>query len=165
MIKTPTIMAAVAAIAVGGAMTLSTALVSAPAAAQSVTTIWVNASEAAKAGRYSLQRGKIDEAIGYLERGLKETTSNRTRVSALSDLCIAYRLKGDAEAALKACDAALEINPRSWRAYNNRGNVHLDGQDYLSALGDYESALELKPKSKIVKKNIETVRTLVTSTE
>ena len=40
----------------------------------------------------------------------------------------------------------LKINPNNAEAYNNRGNVKKDLQDWAGALADYNQALEINPR-------------------
>lgn len=134
---------------------------SASASAQSVDTIYVSAPSEISAGSRALRRNRPTEAIRYLEKGLKKNISQESRVSGLNGLCIAYRMDGALEKAKENCSKAIALRPGYWRAYNNRANVYYDQENYLAALSDYEAALEIKPKSKLVRQNLRAVKTSV----
>ena len=111
-------------------------------------------SELMEQGTQALRQGDYERAISSFERFLKEPASKSSRVAAHSNLCIAYEFVGDLEAAVKQCNIAIKINPKHWRAYNNRGNVHLAGGDYEAATVDYQLALEINPKAEAVLENL-----------
>jgi Tfp pilus assembly protein PilF len=81
----------------------------------------------------ALSRGEIRQAIHFGEEAVNSGTSVRHRSAALSNLCAAYALDGQAERALTVCTAAIEARPDSWRAHNNFGAAQ-----WLS--GNYDAA-------------------------
>ena len=124
--------------------------------AQAGTTdiIWLHPSDLLRQGIRALHQGDLERAITSLERFLKEPASKSNRVAAHNNLCIAYQFVGDLEGAVKQCNIAIELNPKHWRAYNNRGNVHFAGGAYEAASADYQLALEIKPKAEVVLENL-----------
>ena len=55
--------------------------------------------------------------------------------------------QGDLEKAIDVYDQAIELNPYSVRAYNNRGNVKRALRDSEGAIADYDRAVALNPQS------------------
>ena len=140
-------------------------LMQTPAQAQNKEVIWLDTNTRIEAGQRALRAGDAERAIRLINKGLKGDMSDRQRAVALNNLCIAYEMAGDIDAAIEACDAALELRPNWWLAFNNRANAHYAGGDYLAALGDYETALELNPGSKILAKNIALVESRYTASK
>lgn len=145
----------IAATALGMAVSLG----SAPSFAQSTDVIYLNVTNDIKTGRRALRKGNMKRAIVLFERGLKQNIPAGLRVVGHSNLCVAYRLQRDYEAAKENCDRAIALNPRYWRAYNNRANIYHDQENYLAALSDYEAALEINPKADVVRQNLRTIKT------
>jgi tetratricopeptide (TPR) repeat protein len=52
---------------------------------------------------------------------------------------------GDAERAITSYDRAIQANPKEYRSFLNRGNVHFTEGDYSSAIRDYEAAGQRAP--------------------
>jgi len=131
-------------------------LVIAVPTAQAGTTdiIWLHPSDLLHQGIRALRQGDMERAITSLERFLKEPARKSDRVAAHNNLCIAYQFVGDLEAAVKQCSIAIELNPKHWRAYNNRGNVHFAGGAYEAASADYLLALDINPKAEVVLENL-----------
>jgi len=102
-------------------------------------------------GKYELLEGNIDRSIELLEKRLAFTRSHRNLAPILINLCAAYTLKGDFEAATKHCDAAIENGWNARTAYNNRGVMNIAQGDYLSAIEDFESAAGRLPSSMVSK--------------
>ncbi|MCH8862377.1 MAG: tetratricopeptide repeat protein [Proteobacteria bacterium] len=150
-------------IVAAAALGLAVSLGSAPAFAQSSDVIYVNAADDISAGKRALRRNQTDNAIRLFERGLKKDIPGRLRVVGHNDLCIAYRFAGDLKAARENCDKAIALNARYWRAYNNRANIYYDQGNYLAAQADYETALRLNPKSKLLRQNAGAIQALVIS--
>jgi tetratricopeptide (TPR) repeat protein len=144
---------------------LAVSFTAAPTFAQSTNTIYLHSADTINAAKRALRHGDAERATALFEKGLKQKLPRRLRVAGLNNLCIAYRLQGDLEAAKESCSQAIELNPNYWRAYNNRANAYYDQQNYLAALTDYEAALEINPKSSLVRQNIGAVKTLVSLAE
>lgn len=67
---------------------------------------------------------------------------------------IAYSLLNKSTDALTDLNAALAINPRLARAYNNIGNVYASDERYELAETNYNKALEINPQYDVVYRNI-----------
>ena len=67
---------------------------------------------------------------------------------------IAYSLLNKSTDALTDLNAALAINPRLARAYNNIGNVYASNKRYELAETNYNKALEINPQYDVVYRNI-----------
>jgi tetratricopeptide (TPR) repeat protein len=52
---------------------------------------------------------------------------------------------GDTERAVQNYDRAIQANPKDYRPYLNRGNVHFQEGDFAQAVADYNSAAERAP--------------------
>ena len=64
---------------------------------------------------------------------------------------------GNPEDAIKDFNKALEINPKSMKALNNRGSVNLELSRIDHALADFQSALEIAPEISETWSNIGTL--------
>ena len=53
--------------------------------------------------------------------------------------------RSDFEAALRAFDKAIELDPRRATSYNARGYVHLRMRNYTLAVSDFNAAIRLRP--------------------
>ncbi len=60
---------------------------------------------------------------------------------------------GDTAAAVDDFEAAIALNPQSWRAVHNRGVVRVARHAYELALKDFDRAIELKPRSAVAHRN------------
>ena len=65
---------------------------------------------------------------------------------------------GDSERAIAAYDRATVSDPRDYRAFLNRGNVHFQEGDYLEAIRDYEAAALHAPKAAEIQYNLSIAR-------
>lgn len=134
-------------------------MVSLPAAqANAADVIRIHSSDLLRQGITALRKGNMERAIVSLEKFLDQPASRSNRVAAHNNLCIAYHFAGDLDNAIEQCDLAIELNPKYWRAYNNRGNVHLTAGAYAEAGSDYETALDINPKARAAKENLELIR-------
>lgn len=61
--------------------------------------------------------------------------------------------EGRNEDAIQEYTKAIEIDPRSAAAYNNRGNVYGDLEQYEKAIEDYNKAIELEPDDALAYNN------------
>ena len=58
----------------------------------------------------------------------------------------AYSDKGKFDLAIADYKKALEINPKSAEAYNNRGNAYFSKGKFDQAIADFNKALEINPR-------------------
>ncbi|KAH9580044.1 Tetratricopeptide repeat [Trypanosoma melophagium] len=59
---------------------------------------------------------------------------------------LAYRKKGDLIHAINEYTAAIQLDPKNFKALFNRGFCHDKIGDYDAAIRDYEAAIELEPR-------------------
>jgi len=102
------------------------------------------------AGARALQAGDIESGIALTLAGLETTTARLKRASGFSNLCAGYTYIEDYEAAVVACDQALELNQHNWRALNNRALALAGLGRYHEARLDLQSAGERAPASPTV---------------
>lgn len=81
-------------------------------------------------------------ATEYLARVELSRLDAISHYYAYNALCAVETHRGQLEAALAACNTAIDIFPGVWSALNNRGTVKLLDEDYPGALTDYRQALE-----------------------
>jgi protein O-GlcNAc transferase len=72
-------------------------------------------------------------------------TDTAGRLQALRDAASSHYRRGDFEAAERAVDEALQIDPLSAELWSNRGTAQAAGKRLDAALLSFERALELKP--------------------
>lgn len=90
--------------------------------------------------------------------GLKREVSPQQRAKAYSNLCAGFTALRRFADAIDACDQALSLEPRNWRAYNNRALAWL-GQDQLAAArNDVEAGLAMHPDSPTLHKVMDLLR-------
>jgi len=98
-------------------------------------------------GARALQVRDYAEGVRLTAAGLRAMHDRRDRLVALSNLCAGYVGLRQYARALAACDEALEINPRFWRAYNNRALAHLGLGMLAAARSDVAEGLAINPNS------------------
>ncbi|HEY6928154.1 MAG TPA: tetratricopeptide repeat protein [Thermoanaerobaculia bacterium] len=65
---------------------------------------------------------------------------------------------GDSERAITSYDRAIQANPKEYRSFLNRGNVHFIEGDYSSAIRDYEAAGQRAPNAHEIYYNLSIAR-------
>ena len=71
---------------------------------------------------------------------------NPEHVDAYNNRGIAYRNKGEIEAAIQDYNKAIDLNSELAEAYNNRGNAYLNKGEIEAAIQDYNKAIDLNPE-------------------
>lgn len=99
-----------------------------------------------------LKNGDAKAALPLLKQGLRRVTADRHFAIALSNICAAYVLLEDYPAAISYCTRALEMNPRFWRAMNNRALAHLGAGNYPAADADIRQGMEISPNASSLSK-------------
>ncbi|RKQ95600.1 hypothetical protein C7435_2703 [Maricaulis maris] len=88
----------------------------------------------------AVERGEWANAV-HIGEGLVDTgISSRNKIAAYSNLCAGYAGNGEFEAAVTACNSALELNDGAWRALNNRGAAHWLAGNRDAAAADFQAA-------------------------
>ena len=70
----------------------------------------------------------------------------------------AYYLSGEYRKSIADCDEVLKRNPRHFGALSGLGQIHMQLEDYETALGWFRQALEVNPNMVGVQINIESIR-------
>lgn len=94
--------------------------------------------------------GREDDAIAYLEKGLKLSPGS---VAINGNLGYRYMMKRSYEKALLYFNKVLELDPDDARAHNNRGFIYYQLGQYSTALKDVNRSLELFPENAFAFKN------------
>ena len=89
--------------------------------------------------RADIEQGLLDEAITDLVASYLVATPTQAG-PILSDLCLAYILKKQYQAASQLCDLAVEQPEVSRDAYNNRGVLMALQGHYKAAIADFKNA-------------------------
>lgn len=98
------------------------------------------------AGSQALRVGNYDEGIRLTHQGLEQPgNSAYLRTMALSNLCAAYAVKKDADAAIDYCSQSLEVDGKNWRAYSNRAYAHWLKGMHAEASSDLDAATGINP--------------------
>lgn len=88
----------------------------------------------------AVSRGEWPQAIHFGEEVAASGMSPVHKRAAYANLCAAYAASGDAEAAMAACDTAIEMSPDNWRALNNRGGALWLAGDRAAAAAAFQAA-------------------------
>lgn len=102
-------------------------------------------------GAEALVRGDAKTGVELTEKGLAIAQGNYEHKAALSNLCAGYLMVNKPQDALKACNEVLELDPKFWRAYNNRALVLMELGRLEESEADVTRGQELRPKSKNLK--------------
>ncbi len=141
--------AAIAAVAFLG-------LVSVPAVSAETGTPSFATQSAANAnirgGYNAYARGDYKDAVTFNKRATKKGLRKSRRSIAYANLCASYGQLGDLDAALEACNTAMELSPKNWRAGNNRGVVEFLAGNKMAALADFTASAAL-PDANIAQAN------------
>lgn len=101
------------------------------------------ANSSVRAQYNAVTRERWRQAIAFGVNVANSGTTDSHKGAAMTNLCAAYAATGDMENAMASCNAAVDLRPDSWRAYNNRGAAYLIAGDYTAAAADFARAGEL----------------------
>jgi tetratricopeptide (TPR) repeat protein len=124
--------------------------------AQSTTVIGPSNAQLA-AGAEALENGRAAEGIRLTLEGLRGPNKPEDVAAAHSNLCAGYGMLKRWEDALRHCNTALELDRTNWRTFNNRAAVYTGKGLYDLALTDLQSALEIAPESRTLKRSLQVV--------
>lgn len=99
---------------------------------------------------YLNARESQQKEIENLERQAMESPSEDIFIT----LSLRYYKAQAYEKSIHACERALEINPRSFIAYNNMGSAHIAMGEYEAAIAPLEKALEVNPEFQRARNNL-----------
>ena len=97
-----------------------------------------------RAAYNALEDGDLAVAIHFSSEAAEARIAPSQRGAGYTNLCAAYARDGQIEAALPACDRAVELRDESWIAYTNRGAAKWLAGDYAAARADFTRAAELE---------------------
>ena len=99
------------------------------------------------AGAEALERGRFAAGVEHTLAGLRVEISPDQRASALNNLCAGYVGLGQYDLAIVHCSEALQLDPGSWQALNNRAIAYLAKRQWRLARRDAGKGLALNPAS------------------
>ena len=102
-------------------------------------------------GAAALRIGDVEEGVMLTQRGLRSAASERDRVAGYSNLCAGLIMLSRYEEAVEACDSAIMLNDRHWRAFSNRALAYIKLQRYPEAERDIRRGEELNPTARNLK--------------
>jgi len=85
-------------------------------------------------------KGDYSKSVAYSRYALQQGLKKSHQTVVYNNLCAALGTQGRYDAAIKACDTALELAPSNWQAYSNRAAANWLAGDKLQAKQDIESA-------------------------
>jgi len=139
------------------------------------TVIWFSQQSEITEIRLLIEDGKKQEAVAkaraYLERlqGISGREAEVRRHYGLCALCSALTVTGELEEAIESCGKAINLYPKNWQAFNNRGVAHYMSGQYDLALEDYTQAADMvkgsDPQTELVQHNIDLVQAKKSGTE
>jgi protein O-mannosyl-transferase len=94
---------------------------------------------------YAQRRGRAQEAIDEYAKVLTMTRDPRLRATAFSDMGYALRDLGDSEHAKASFRAAVNLRPRTLRAWLGLGLAEHKSGNYAEAVKDYAQVLAIQP--------------------
>lgn len=94
-------------------------------------------------GELLVLNGEVAKAVEPLKTYTTYVTDD---ARALAWLGTAYAETGRLDEALETFERALQINPRQFEVYLQRGQIYLDSEDGEPAADDFEQAVRLRPE-------------------
>ncbi|MDP6378011.1 MAG: tetratricopeptide repeat protein [Pseudomonadales bacterium] len=107
------------------------------AVAAATATAFLDPSPCYQAAQQSVSTQACDELLELTDAPV------RVRFALLISRALILERRGDLDSALADLDSALRLRPESALALTNRGNLYLKSADALSALRDYDAAVQL----------------------
>jgi tetratricopeptide (TPR) repeat protein len=109
-------------------------------------------------GATALDSGRIEEGIRLTLEGLKIPTNPQDKAAGYANLCAGYAMLKQWDDALQHCNTSLSVDPRNWRAFNNRAAVYAGRGQYDLAMKDIRAGLDLAPKSSTLLESLRVVQ-------
>jgi tetratricopeptide (TPR) repeat protein len=95
-------------------------------------------------GRQENYSKAIDIFMGPLE--YKGDMENEALTQLYFNIGASYHMLGEKEDAIKYYSKAIQIDPKSARAYHNRGLIYAGKENYEKAIKDFSKAIKIKPR-------------------
>lgn len=106
-------------------------------------------------GMRAVQDGDYEKGIERLKGQLRsERMAHGKRTPVLIDLCVAYTMVRDFEAADEYCEKAVDAGWYQGLALNNRGVMKMARGDYEDAIADFQAATETRGATAVSKRNL-----------
>ena len=106
-------------------------------------------------GTREVDQGRFADGAQRLERMLELAGSSRSlRQPALNELCIAYTMLRDFQAAEARCQESVENGRSTGLALNNRGVMRIAAGNYEAGVQDFAAALEVGGARSVATKNL-----------
>lgn len=106
-------------------------------------------------GSREVDQGNFAAGAARLEKMLALAGSSRSlRQPALNDLCVAYTMLRDFEAAQARCQESVANGRSTGLALNNRGVMKIAAGEYDSGVQDFVAALEAGGASRVARENL-----------
>jgi Flp pilus assembly protein TadD len=113
-------------------------------------------------GARAIESGDYALGIERLRKRLDSgAQSNSVRSPIVIDLCAGYTMLKNFEDAERYCDEAIAIGWNSGLAYNNRGALNIARGDYMTAINDFQAALDANGADAVARRNLQRVETKV----
>ena len=106
-------------------------------------TVESNATRSISSSASAFQKGDFRKSATFSKYALKQGLKKSRKAAAYSNLCAALGAQDEFESAKEACDRAIELNPKNWRALSNRAVINSLVGDQDSAIQDIDSAILL----------------------
>lgn len=138
------------------------ALAGAPAAlAQNATpsfAVQTAADSYIRGGYSAYERGHFRKSAVFSVHATAKGNKKSRRSIAYANLCAALGQQARLDAALDACNSAVDLAPANWRALNNRGVVHYLSGDLAAASADFAAAAAAPKAGKLAQDNASLAR-------
>ena len=89
------------------------------------------------------QDDRLNEAISSLSQQIQNEPTN---ITAIYNLALAYRVKGDFNKSLSLCNDYIRLNQTNGMAFIFRATIYNAKGKYDEAIKDFDEGLRLKPK-------------------
>jgi tetratricopeptide (TPR) repeat protein len=99
-------------------------------------------------GADALLDGDYEKGVELTRKGLAVAQGRQEHKTGLTNLCAGYYMMGQLEPALDACNEVVELDPKFWRAYNNRALVFMKMGRYEESAADVDKGIELRPSAR-----------------
>lgn len=104
---------------------------------------------------YALDRENWRQGAALAQEALRSGELMPSNVpAAYNNLCIGLTGLGKFDEAMAACNKAIEMKPRQWSFYNNRGNIYFYRSEFDRALAEYYKAMTFSPGDEVLLQNI-----------
>ncbi|KAG0424766.1 hypothetical protein HPB47_028032 [Ixodes persulcatus] len=112
-----------------------------------------------KAEKYQLALDKYKRAVDLLEHedtleGEKKARRDTVMLANYLNVSLCHLRLKDTMEVIKACNKALELDPRSEKALFRRGQAHMTNKDFDEARSDFEQVLQIDANNKAAKNQL-----------